>query len=356
MAVIALGSAAGSPGVTTSALGLALTWPRPVLLIEADPTGGSAMLAGFFRGTTAQTAGLIDLAWAQREGLLTTPSLSCRCRFLTRRRHCCLGSAPTPSGQPGRVVGAAGGRVERAGRHGSGCDHRCCRLGLVGSPEPLIYAADLMLLVMRSDLVALAAARSWAETLRAGFDELGARARVRPLVGEGRPYRGRDVAKVLGLPVVAALAWQEAEAAVFSRGAARRAASMAGLCRGACGPPGQRSIGDRGRCGPARLPRGRGGLDGRTGIPRQRRPRRPAALRTRPGFSPGSGPFDLLDASRPGRHPRRCGDRQRRRRPPCWSESAARVGSAHRAGRPAGAGWAWTGRWWRGCEPRHRNG
>ena len=66
MAVIALGSAAGSPGVTTSALGLALTWPRPVLLIEADPTGGSAMLAGFFRGTTAQTAALIDLAGAAR--------------------------------------------------------------------------------------------------------------------------------------------------------------------------------------------------------------------------------------------------------------------------------------------------
>ena len=57
MAVIALGSAAGSPGVTTSALGLALTWPRPVLLIEADPTGGSAILAGFFRGILAQTKG-----------------------------------------------------------------------------------------------------------------------------------------------------------------------------------------------------------------------------------------------------------------------------------------------------------
>ena len=71
MAMIVLASAAGSPGVTTSALGLALTWPRPVLLIEADPTGGSAMLAGFFRGTAAQTTGLIDLAWAYREGLLT---------------------------------------------------------------------------------------------------------------------------------------------------------------------------------------------------------------------------------------------------------------------------------------------
>jgi hypothetical protein len=94
------------------------------------------------------------------------------------------------------------------------------RLGLTGSPEPLIYAADLMLLVMRSDLVALAAARSWAETLRAGFDELGVPGRVQALlVGEGRPYRSRDVAKVLGLPVAATLAWQEAEATVFSRGA-----------------------------------------------------------------------------------------------------------------------------------------
>ena len=41
MAVIALASASGSPGVTTTALGLALLWPRPVLLVEADPTGGS---------------------------------------------------------------------------------------------------------------------------------------------------------------------------------------------------------------------------------------------------------------------------------------------------------------------------
>ena len=51
MAVVALASASGSPGVTTTALGLALLWPRPVLLVEADPTGGSGLLAGYFRGT-----------------------------------------------------------------------------------------------------------------------------------------------------------------------------------------------------------------------------------------------------------------------------------------------------------------
>src|SRR5690606_37181907 len=52
----------GSPGVTTTALGLALLWPRPVLLVEADPTGGSNLLAGYFRGTREYEAGLIELA------------------------------------------------------------------------------------------------------------------------------------------------------------------------------------------------------------------------------------------------------------------------------------------------------
>ena len=68
MALIVLCSASGSPGVTTSALGLALTWTRPVLLVEADPTGGSALLAGYFRGQVTPTESLIDLAFAYRSG------------------------------------------------------------------------------------------------------------------------------------------------------------------------------------------------------------------------------------------------------------------------------------------------
>ena len=62
MAVIALTSASGSPGVTTTALGLTLLWPRAVLLVEADPTGGSGVLAGFFRGAREYDSGLIELA------------------------------------------------------------------------------------------------------------------------------------------------------------------------------------------------------------------------------------------------------------------------------------------------------
>ena len=64
--VVALASASGSPGVTTTALGMALLWPRPVLLVEADPTGGSGLLAGYFRGHARVRLGA-DRAGADRE-------------------------------------------------------------------------------------------------------------------------------------------------------------------------------------------------------------------------------------------------------------------------------------------------
>src|SRR5215213_8433495 len=62
MSLVVLTSASGSPGVTTTALGLALSWPRPVLLVEADPTGASGLLAGYFRGARYYESGLVEVA------------------------------------------------------------------------------------------------------------------------------------------------------------------------------------------------------------------------------------------------------------------------------------------------------
>src|ERR1700712_667016 len=70
MALVVLASASGSPGVTTTALGLALRWPRPVVLVDGDPVGGSAVLAGFFRGQVAHNDGLVQLVLAGRAGEL----------------------------------------------------------------------------------------------------------------------------------------------------------------------------------------------------------------------------------------------------------------------------------------------
>ena len=70
MAVIVLASASGSPGVSTTALGLTLNWHRPVLLVDADPTGSSSVFAGYFQGAQEPTGGLINLALSLREGTL----------------------------------------------------------------------------------------------------------------------------------------------------------------------------------------------------------------------------------------------------------------------------------------------
>lgn len=221
MSLLVLTSASGSPGVTSSALGLALTWPRPVLLLEADPTGGSAILAGYLRGQTAPTDSLIDLALANRHGQLlealpevtmkiegTPVSLVPGTRSHIQARSLVSLWDPLTSALKG---------LERTGQD---VIVDAGRLGLAGFPEPLMYAADLCLLTTRSDLVSLSGARSWAQTLLAGFERVGGGASLGVLmVGAGDPYTAREVGKVLQVPVTASLAWDPPAARVFGKGA-----------------------------------------------------------------------------------------------------------------------------------------
>jgi len=198
MALIVLTSAAGSPGVTTAALGLALTWHRPVLLVEADPTGGSALLAGYFRGQTSPAQTVLDLAFAHRAGALAEaiPSVSMQIPNTTVRMIAGTQSHAQARSLTGlwEPLAAALKQLDTAGQD---VIVDAGRLGLTGAPEPLLYGADLCLLVTRTDLVALSGARSWAATLRGGFEQQGAGSAAALLtVGDGRPYRGREVAKV----------------------------------------------------------------------------------------------------------------------------------------------------------------
>jgi hypothetical protein len=216
MAVIALTSASGSPGVTATALGLALGWPRPVLLVEADPTGGSGILAGFFRGTREYKSGLIELALAPMgvaDALheVAGPIEGSQASFIAgTRSHSQAGGLRDlwePLAEALSDLDATGQDViVDAGR-----------LGLVGSPTPLLASADLTLLVTRTTLPALAAARSWIDTVRCGESDWQQAGLL--VIGEGQPYSASEVTKVLGLPVVASLADDPGSAAVYHRGA-----------------------------------------------------------------------------------------------------------------------------------------
>lgn len=222
MALIVLTSASGSPGVSTSALGLALAWPRPVLLVDADPTGSRSIPAGYLRGGQLPTADtIVDLAVPARQGTLTEdlprmlidlPGSSVQ-MLCGPRRHT---QARALSGlwEP---LAAEFKRLELTGQD---VIVDAGRLGLEGSPMPLLLAADLTLLATRSSLPALVAASSWAPTLLDSFTQRAAGANLGALlIGAGRPYRPAEVAKVLGLPVLAALPWDPPSAQVFSEGA-----------------------------------------------------------------------------------------------------------------------------------------
>ena len=58
-------TAAKSPGVTTAAIALTLTWPRPCLLLEADPAG-SDLHTGLLRSRGRLDRGLLAAALAVR--------------------------------------------------------------------------------------------------------------------------------------------------------------------------------------------------------------------------------------------------------------------------------------------------
>ena len=217
MALFTLVSASGSPGVTATALGMALHWPRPVVLVEADPTGGSGVLGGYFRGGVDHP-GLMELVMAHRSALLaeTLPRIV----------------MPVEGSQASILVGsksheqAAGlarlwdpllGVLREVAAAGQDVLVDAGRLGLASWPRPLVADSDLTLLVTRSTLPSLVAARSWAGTL--AEDVLPGHAAGVLLVGEGRPYNGGEISKTLGLPVVGSVAWDPRQAAVFSEGA-----------------------------------------------------------------------------------------------------------------------------------------
>ena len=222
MSLVVLTSASGSPGVTTTALGLALAWHRPCLLVEADPTGGSAVAAGYLRGSTVPPEAMIELALAQQDGRPLLDTLAQVTLDLpgSDKRYV----AGTRSHEQARSLVGLWEPLAVALRSleetGQDVVVDAGRLGLFGSPEPLIEAADLALIAVRTDLVSLSAARSWAESLREPFDRAGAGSSLGLLlVGEGEPFGAREVAKVLALPVVATVAWDPEHAVVLSRGA-----------------------------------------------------------------------------------------------------------------------------------------
>ena len=217
-----LTSGKGAPGVTTVALGLALAWPAPVLLVEADPAGGT-IRHGYGQGADLSGRGLLgwhvaarrigasEAIWANAVRLQgecwLVPGVDAPVQA-TSIDYAAL--AATLTGLVGVDVLVDAGRMP--GPTGIG---------------PVVAAADKTVVVLRSTLASVHAAQAAASHIAdltgstsAGAIVVEADSLVSVVVGAGRPYPLGDVRAAMthAARLAGEVAWDPATAAALSDG------------------------------------------------------------------------------------------------------------------------------------------
>ena len=225
MSTLVLTSASGAPGVTTTALGLTLTWPGDAVLVDADRSASQAILAGYLSGQSSRGAGLQGLLQAHRERRPLDAALAAEWRPLPDLPR---GPKEPPLGDRRFVPGFTHlgsvdlfesvwpGLIEVARAASFDLVVDAGRTGSRGLPSSLVSEADAVALVCRTSLVSLAGLRLHLTPL---VDACAPGRVGLVLVGPGRPYGAREVAEQFGVPVLADVAWDPSAAAELAEGA-----------------------------------------------------------------------------------------------------------------------------------------
>ena len=214
MSVVAVG-AVRSCGATTVALGLAATWPshRHVVLVEADPAGGTLAAAAGFPAEPS----LVSLAAAVRHtdavelAIAHTHALPGGSPVLT---------APATAEQSERAIALLTRLLGHLGELEDDVVLDCGRLGplaaeMINRPADdgpartnteRLLAADVPVIVTRPQLPDLHALGGFLDHPRLTTARRDGRIRL-ALVGDG-PYADGEITEVLGVPVVAHLPFE----------------------------------------------------------------------------------------------------------------------------------------------------
>ncbi|MFL6094447.1 MAG: hypothetical protein ACJ71Y_03260 [Blastococcus sp.] len=213
--LIALCSAKGAPGVTTSGLALALSWPRPVVLAELDPAGGD-VLVGYGRGELS-AGGLADLELAARRGGLARHLDGQLMRLDPEGRARLLPGLADPASA--RHVDWNRLAVLLASMQDGAVDvlADCGRMRAEHFPAAVVHRAAAVVLATGSTLRAVRAATQAVAELRGRDGDAGML--VTLVIGPGEPYGEREISEALGVPVVGSLPRDRKAAAVLSDGA-----------------------------------------------------------------------------------------------------------------------------------------
>jgi hypothetical protein len=232
VSLYALVSPGGSPGVTTSALALTLSWPSPVILAECDSSGGD-ILAGLFAGHLPATKGLVSLALAAGQSPdAAAAALWHQLIELDDERSRLLLAGVSDPRQGAGLAAAWPVLAAALAALPSDVIADCGRLDATAPPY-VLTVASLAVLVMRPSLRQVSRARPRVEMLT---QIMGGPQRVVLLVvGEGT-HSAREIGKALGVAVAGSLPQDGKTAGVLSDGAgSRRALAARPLIRAAGG-------------------------------------------------------------------------------------------------------------------------
>lgn len=215
--LITFTSAKGAPGVTTTVLGVALSWTNPVTVIEAD-TAGSSILPGTFRGQLPYIHGIVPLVGSE----ITVEELKRQTIPYTRDNLQILPGIQRPSQAP--ALNGAWDELTTVLKslENGGVDvlvDMGRSRGVDDERSALLHGADLNVLATSSRLPDIAVTASMARRMPSEDSDLDALTPSRLLViGPGRPYSAKDIAKQAGLPLLESVSWDPVNAEHLSVG------------------------------------------------------------------------------------------------------------------------------------------
>jgi MinD-like ATPase involved in chromosome partitioning or flagellar assembly len=218
----AIVSGKAAPGATTSVWALAMSWPSPVLVVDADAAGGD-MAPGMLVGRVQVDHGLLSWSAAARR----VPAMEAA--VMLGQHVVALPEAPHVWMMPGFQNAAQAAALDSSGwerlsraleREGS----VAARDVLVDTGRlndascwPVIRTADRVLLTVRRTVRSIHAARNAAAVLQTRLGDL---ASVSLLVVGSGPYAASAIAHEIGVAVAGELPEDRDAAAVLSDGAA----------------------------------------------------------------------------------------------------------------------------------------
>lgn len=219
MAIYSLFSATGAPGTTTTAVGLALRWPRNVILVDADPSGSQSIAAGYLKSVLAHDRGLMELAAAARHDQMRAVlprSLihleGSNADFLQGPR------SPRHARSLSSLWPAFINLFGSLDAQGTDVIMDLGRYGTEDFAHAVLTKSDRAILTMTSSLPAIVGTNWVANHVAENFPEGRGQRLQLCIIGQGQPYPARAIAKKLQIPDPIPVVFDAATAAHFSTG------------------------------------------------------------------------------------------------------------------------------------------